>query len=59
MTHDGIGTGVGGPLIECVHAALSWGIFLDEELADRFCVHPLAEPGGGDGVESDVCGFGV
>ena len=58
MAHDGVGPGVSSPLVERVHAVHSWGVFLDEELADRLCVHPLAEPGGGDGVESDVCGSG-
>ena len=54
-THDGVGACVLGPLFECVYAVGPWGVFIDEMLADRLCVHPFAEPGGSDGVESDVC----
>ena len=54
-THDGVGARVLGPLFECVYAVGPWGVFIDKMLADRLCVHPFAEPGGSDGVESDVC----
>ena len=53
-THDGVGACVLGPLLECVYAVGPRGVFIDKMLADRLCVHPYAEPGGSDGVESDV-----
>ena len=53
-THDGVGARVLGPLLECVYAVGPRGVFIDEMLADRLCVHPFAEPGSSDGVESDV-----
>jgi hypothetical protein len=58
-THDGVRAGVVSPLLERVYAIGPWDVFLDELFADRLCVHPFAEPGGGDGVERDVCARGV
>ena len=54
ITHDGVGAGVSGPFLERVYAVCSRGVFVNEEFADRLCVHPFAEPSGGDGVESGI-----
>lgn len=53
-TYDRIGAGIRRPFVERVHAVVSRNVLLDELFADRFRVHPLAEPCGGNRMECDV-----
>jgi hypothetical protein len=55
VTYDRVGTGIRGPLVERVHAVFAWSVLVDEMLANRLRVHPLAEPCRGDRMERDVC----
>jgi hypothetical protein len=54
--YDRIRAGIRGPFVECLDPIVSRNVLLDELLANRLRVHPLAEPGGGDGMERDVFG---
>jgi hypothetical protein len=54
-TYDCVGAGIRGPFVKRVHAVLAGGVLVDEVLANRLSVHPLAEPCRGERMERDVC----
>jgi hypothetical protein len=55
-TYDRIGASVRRLFVECVEAAVTRNVLLDQVLINRLGMYLLAEPCGGDRMESDAFG---
>jgi hypothetical protein len=55
-THDCIGAGVCRPFVECIDTVITRNVLLDELIVNRLGVYPVAEPRGGNRLESNVFG---